>query len=305
MDLPRIVSLCPCGTEIVCALGFSECLVGRSHECDYPDTVTGLRPCTAPRQQRSVSAADGSAEDYLKEYLCEHSVDIDSIKQARPALIITSQDGHNVQDRREKLDTALASVFGSDRPRLISLDPRDLSGVLGSIDRVAQAMFRPERGVDLIRKLRSRISNVERRVRTLSVMPRVACIAGLDPLTVAGGWVPEMVLMAGGVCRLNQAGAPSKHIDWDMFFADDPEVVVVMDLAGGFSNAKGIIERLAAEPRWHSLKAAQRNKVCVVDGRVYFNRPGPRLTDSLELLAEMLHPEVFGSAHKGRDWAAY
>ncbi len=289
MPPPRIVSLLSSSTEIVAALGGTEWLVGRSHECDYPAAVLSLPVCSRPRVDPSASSLDidTQVKTLLAGQLSIYEVDGPLLASLRPDVILTQTlcEVCAVSDK-----DVLAALGPELLPgtQLVSLKPQCLAETWDDIQTVAAAMGVSSRGAEVVARLRSRFEALQQRVAPLP-RPRVACIEWLEPLMSAGNWVPELVDAAGGQSVVGEAGKHSPWLSWDELQAADPEVLVLMPC--GFDLERTIREAAAvmADPRWGALRAVQAGRVYAVDGNQYFNRPGPRLVDSAEMLAAIFH----------------
>jgi iron complex transport system substrate-binding protein len=185
---------------------------------------------------------------------------------------------------------------------VVSVSPSSLSEVWASIGEVASALGAADRGRALVDGLTGRITAVGEKSGGLAARPRVACVEWLDPLMAAGNWVPELVALAGGHGLFGTAGEHSPWLEWDLLREADPEVIVVMPCGFDRVRTRAELGRLTALPDFAGLDAARGGRIFVVDGNQYFNRPGPRLVESLEILAEILHPEIFSFGHEGRGW---
>jgi iron complex transport system substrate-binding protein len=189
-----------------------------------------------------------------------------------------------------------------DRPRIISLAPSALADVWADIERVAAALGAPEQGATLVAALQQRIEAIAAEGRLLRERPRVACIEWLDPLMAAGNWMPELVEMAGGVNLFGETGKHSPWMDWDDLVAADPDAILVLPCGFDIERTRRDLGLLTRRPGWNHLRAVRSGRVYLTDGNQYFNRPGPRLVESLEILAEVLHPDRFHFGHQGHGW---
>lgn len=298
----RIASLLPSSTEIVCALGFESALVARSHECDYPAAVRSLPAVTAPKfnpDGRSYEI-DQRVKAILQEATSVYRIDADLLKTLAPDVIVT-------QAQCEVCAVSLAEVervaceFLDVPARIISLEPNALADVLADFQRVADALGVPERGQALARALQTRMVAIAERAAPLP-KPTVATIEWIEPLMSAGNWMPELVKMAGGHNLFGVAGAHSPWLTWDDLIAANPDVIVILPCGYDIPTTERELPALTAHPAWASLQAVQTRRVYITDGNQYFNRPGPRLVESLEILAEILHPEHFNYGHEGTGW---
>jgi iron complex transport system substrate-binding protein len=301
--MQRIVSLIPSATEIVCALGFTDQLVGRSHECDFPASVRRLPVCTEPK-----FAPDGTSYEIdqrvkavLQEALSVYRVHADRLKELRPEVIVTQSQCEVCAVNLRDVEAAVCQWLNF-RPQIVSLEPGALTEVWTDIGRVAQALGVSQRGTELVEHLKQRMAAIAEKARALSAQPTVACIEWIEPLMAAGNWLPELVEMAGGVNLFGVAGKHSPWMTWEELLTRDPEVIVVLPCGFNLERAREEMRSLSQKPEWSGLKAVHHRQVYLTDGNQYFNRPGPRLVESLEILAEVLHPAVFHFGHEGKGW---
>ncbi len=299
----RIVTLLASATEIVSALGFKDSLVARSHECDFPVDVSSLPFCTEPKIDVSGSSydIDQRVKAVVRDGLSVYRVDSDALKSYEPDVIVT-QSQCEVCAVSEKDVLEATCDWLENRPRIVTLKPDALTDIWADIARVADALDAPDRGQALIRRLKARMASVEEEARAQLVRPTVACIEWIDPLMAGGNWMPELVVMAGGENLFGEAGKHSPWMNWDDLEKADPDVIVILPCGFDIARARKDMPALTGQPGWNRLSAVQNGRVCVADGNQYFNRPGPRIADSLEILAEMLHPDQFDYGHKGVGW---
>ncbi len=303
MPEPRIVSLIASATEIVAALGFVNQLVGRSHECDYPPSVERLPACSEPKidVKGSSREIDDRVKDVLRQAVSVYRVHADVLDSLRPTHVITQTQCEVCAVSLKDVEAAVCELVSS-QPQIVSLEPMCLADVWTDIQRVANALDAEERGRTLAASLQERLESLRRATRGLAETPTIACIEWIEPLMCAGNWVPELVEIAGGRDVLGTAGAHSPYMTWDDLIAADPDVIAVMPCGFDMDRARSEMPVLTADPRWPSLRAVQSGRVFITDGNQYFNRPGPRLVESAEILAELLHPGRFDFGHQGRGW---
>jgi iron complex transport system substrate-binding protein len=301
--MPRIISLIASATEIVCALGFEEQIVGRSHECDYPPSVQRLPICTQPKFDPDGTSyeIDQRVKAIVQEGLSVYRVDGAKLRDLEPDVIVTQSHCEVCAVSLRDVERAVCAWLSA-CPQLVSLAPNGLADVWTSIEQVADALKVPERGAEVIRRLQSRMRAIAERTRGLTHRPSVACIEWIDPLMAAGNWMPELVEMAGGVNRFGVAGAHSPWMTWEQLRDANPEVIVLMPCGFDIARTRRDLPLLANKPKWPRLRAVRDDRVFLADGNQYFNRPGPRLVESLEILAELLHPEMFAFGHEGTGW---
>jgi iron complex transport system substrate-binding protein len=302
----RVVSLIASATEIVAALGCGDRLVGRSHECDYPPEVVRLPVLTEPKFK--VEGPSGAIDARVKEIvalgLSVYRVDADKLAAARPDLIVTQDHCEVCAVSLKDVEAALCRATGLDA-RVVSLRPDRLADLWSGIAEVAAALGVPERGVRLTAELRARMDAVAAKAHALQARPRVAVIEWIEPLMAGGNWMPELVAMAGGDNLFGEAGRHSPWMTWRALAEADPDVIFVQPCGFDIARAAREMPLLHAKPGWSALKAVRGGRVVVADGNQYFNRPGPRLADSLEILAEVLHPDAFPARHQGTGWLAW
>jgi len=298
----RIVSLLPSATEIVAALGLADRLVGRSHECDYPAAVESLPVLTAPKldPEGSSRAIHEAVGRILAEGISVYRVDADLLAALRPTHVVTQVHCEVCAVSLSDVRAALAAADGAaEAPEVIALGASDLDGVFADFRRVGSALHVPDRAAALEEQMRERIEAIREKGSAAGTRPRVAAIEWLDPLMAAGNWIPEMIEAAGGTSLFGRPGEHSPWLDPEELVRADPEVVVVFPC--GFSLARGLAEApsLWSIAGFMETSAARAGAVYVADGSQLFNRPGPRLAESLGAIAEMIHPDVFCSAPAG------
>ncbi|NNL84905.1 MAG: cobalamin-binding protein [Myxococcales bacterium] len=298
----RVASLLPSLTEIVCALGCREGLVGRSHECDYPADVSALPALTAPKfdPEGSSLAIDQRVRALVRDGLSVYRVDPEGLKAARPDVILTQDQCEVCAAGIADVELAVASWLGA-APRVLSLAPRHIDDVWGDIERVAVGLDIPERGRALARQLREATAKLSERAAATDTRPRLVCIEWIEPLMAAGNWMPELVELAGGIPVFGESGELSPWITWEDVVAADPDALLVMPCGFDVKRTRAELPILEALPGYTALRAVREGRVFIADGNQYFNRSGPRLLESLQILAELLHPECFDFGHRDRN----
>ncbi len=299
----RIVSLLPSATEIVCALGFQDQLVGRSHECDFPASVAKLPALTEAKFNPEGTSAeiDARVKKIVRDALSVYRVDAAKLRELRPDVIVTQSQCEVCAVSQSEVQAAVAQWLGA-RPTIVSLAPYSLEDVFTDLQHVADALDASSAGVKLVAGLRSRLDAIADRALTAPNRPRLATIEWIDPLMAAGNWMPTLVEMAGAV---NLFGRPGEHSPWMKFeelAANNPDTILISPCGFNIDRAAQDLPALTRRPEWPSLEAVRENRVFMADGNQYFNRPGPRLAESLEILAEIVHPELFHFGHEGSGW---
>lgn len=285
----HIVSLLPSATEIVGLLGLGEQLVGVTHECDFPHFVRSLPKVTRTLIPASATSAeiDRLVREQLRKKQALYELDTETLAQLEPDLIVTQALCDVCAVAEEEVRAAACAL--PSRPRVLNLKPQTLAEVFASIQQVAAAAGVESLGDEIVQVLAERVATVTHRAAGRP-RPRVAFLEWLDPPFSSGHWTPELIEIAGGVDCLGTAGARSRTVHVDEILAARPEIVFIA--CCGYSTARALedLPRLAATPGWTDLPAVRSGRVYVADGSQYFNRPGPRLVDSLELLAHALDP---------------
>ncbi len=301
--MTRIVSLLASATEIVHALGIGQYQVGRSHECDYPSAVESLPVCTRPKFgiEGNSREIDTAVKDVLREAVSVYEVLEETLEQLQPTHIITQSQCEVCAVNLKDVQLAVSGYLTCD-PEIVSLEPFFLRDVWTDIQAVAESLEAGKRGRELVRELQNRIDSVSARTRAIKTRPRVACIEWLEPLMIAANWMPELVEIAGGVNLISEAGKHSGSINWQQLAESDPDILILLPCGWDMQRITEEMYWLTDLPGWNSLKAVQNGRVYITDGNQYFNRPGPRLAESAEILAEIIHPETFSPTFEGKAW---
>ena len=285
----RVVSLLPSATEVVYALGVEP--VGVSHECDYPPAANEQPAVNRSRVDPDTTSAeiDRQVQD-AEESGGVYEIDRETLAELDPDLVI-SQGICDVCAVDEVRVREAVEGLGLDC-EVLTTDPHSLADVFADIERVGAALDREDRAAELVADLQARIDRVEERVRGLD-RPRTLVCDWLDPVMVAGHWVPGMVDIAGGAYGMAERGARSRPREWADVRAYDPEVLVAGPCGFGLDQTIRDLPALTDREGWDDLTAVREGRVYVVDGHHYVNRPGPRLVDTLEFLGWCLHPDAF------------
>lgn len=299
----RIVSLIASSTEIICALGCEDWLVGRSHECDFPESVKKLPICTATKFVTDGTSyeIDQRVKAILQEGLSVYRVDAEKLKQLRPDVIVTQTQCEVCAVSLRDVEAAVCELIDS-QPQIVSLQPNALDDVWADIMRVAEALGAHERGRMLVQQLQQRMAAIAEAAHALPNKPSVACIEWIEPLMAAGNWMPELVEMAGGLNLFGDAGKHSPWMTWEQLCEKDPDTIIVLPCGFDIPRTQQEMPVLMQKPEWLQLQAVRNHRVFLADGNQYFNRPGPRLVESLEILAEIFHPKFFSFSYAGTGW---
>lgn len=301
----RVVSLIASSTEMVCALGCGERLVGRSHECDHPAWVRGLPQVTRPKfaLDGGSYAIDQRVRALVEQGVSVYAVDAEALAALRPDVILT-------KTQCEVCAVSEADVLAATRAllpdaKVVPLHPGTLDDIWRDIMKVAAALGVPERGAQEVARLRGRMQAIDERARAFAARPRVACIEWIDPLMGAGHWTPELIRMGGGEDALEGMLGPGPQLDVATLATVDPDVILVAPCGFDIARTRGDLPALLERPGWGELRAVREGRVFIGDGNAYFNRPGPRVAETLEIVAEILHPDGFRFGHEGTGWVRH
>ena len=302
----RIVSLIASATEMVHALGLGEFQVGRSHECDYPAAVTALPVCTKPKFDVNGDSReiDRRVKETLQSAFSVYDVFEDALDRLQPTHIVTQTQCEVCAVSLKDVERALSDRFAS-RPKVVALEPNSLDDIFEDLMRLARACGVETRGAELVASMKEEMSSISACARVAGRRPRVAAIEWQEPLMAAGNWVPEQISMLGAENLFGVAGAHSPWMEWKDLAAADPDVIVFMPCGYDLKRTREEMHWLTARPDWKDLRAVRQAQVFLADGNQYLNRPGPRVVDSLQILAEILFPEIFEARFRGAGWERF
>jgi iron complex transport system substrate-binding protein len=306
MSEKRIISLLPAATEIICALGLEHQLVGRSHECDYPETVKALPVCSSAKfiSGSDSAAIDKQVKDILSSALSIYEIDKHKVGELRPDVIITQAQCEVCAVSLKDVEDAMENLTDTET-QIISLEPHGLEDVLKDIETLAERLDVTENGKDLLETLTERISLIKHKLKFQDHKPTVGCIEWLSPLMIAGNWTPEMVEIAGAIPVLATPGKHSPFIDFTALQEAAPDILIILPCGFSIERTLQEIRLLLDLPGWYDLAAVKNNRVYIADGNHYFNRSGPRIVDSIEILAEIIHPKQFVFGYEGQGWVKF
>ncbi len=301
MTRPRIVSLLPAATEIVAGLGALDLLVGRSHACDFPAAAQTLPALTQPRIDPFKPSAllDREMRATLEAALSIYRIDADALRQLAPDLVLTQTLCAACAVHPDDLAAALRN-WTSAKPVIIALSAMRIDAVYADITDIAAALGRRLAGEALVTRIGARFAGVSARI-TPERPVRVVALEWLDPLMAGGNWLPELIEIAGGDPLLAQTGTHSPWLTAEALAAADPDTLLLMPCGFMLERVCAEAPRFLARPEIAGLRAVREGRVFALDGNAYFNRPGPRLADSAEILAEILHPPAV-NRFEGHAW---
>ncbi|PYM15938.1 MAG: hypothetical protein DMD81_13775 [Candidatus Rokuibacteriota bacterium] len=295
----RVASLLPSATEIVCAVGAETDLVGISHECDFPESVRHLPALTRARLRpvTGSGAIDREVRTVLQQALAVYEIELAQLEAARPDVIVTQDLCDVCAVSFDDVCAATAKLVH--RPiRLVNLHPTRLDDIWADIRRVAEALGRSAEGANVVSALQARMAGITERSRACAGRPRVLAIEWLDPVMIAGMWMPELIGRAGGAPLVTRPGDHAPTLTREELMALDPDVVLITPCGFPLQRTLDELELFRASLPWESWRAPRDGRVYVADGNAFFNRPGPRIVESLEILAACVHPEAFGDVRR-------
>ena len=303
----RICSLLPSGTEIVFALDLGDQLVAITHECDVParaGTIPIITCSTIDQAARGSRDIHNHVTEALHRGSSIYSLDHELLERLDPNLILTQELCEVCAISYEEVAKAVhrLEVTLPGRRTVLSLEPHDLAGVLHSIEQVGDAAGVHGRAAALVRALRDRINHIASIAHTAPIQLRVFAMEWLDPPYTAGHWVPEMIRLAGGRDEMSREGAPSVQVSWEEIARYDPDILVLMPCSFSLERTINEFGTLQVPAAWQHLKAVQSERVYAVEGATYFSRSGPRTVDGLQILAEIMHPELFPRTSPPNAW---
>ncbi len=302
----RVVSLISSATEIVVALGLGDLLVGRSHECDFPESIRGLPVCSEPRIDVNASSAeiDRQVRAAVGDALSIYKVDAALLNELQPTHVITQTQCEVCAVSLKDVEQALCQMVSS-QPRIIAHEPNSLDDIWKDIQRTADELGHPERGVELVSSLQNRLQAIRVAGESRGHRPKILCLEWLSPMMSAGNWVPELIEIAGGKSLLSTPGQHSPYFSWMDLLQANPDVILMMPCGFDIPRTVSELGVLFDAPEWFELRAVQQGRVYVADGNQFFNRPGPRIVESAEILAEVLFDpghQRLDARHHGTGW---
>ena len=302
----KIVSLLPSCTETICKLGYSENLVGISHECDYPNSISGLPVLTKARvsSERNSIEINQCVSDLLEKGLSVYDVHASLLKSLSPDIIVTQAQCEACAVSLDQVKE-IVSNWTRNKTEIISLEPNNLNEVWNSFDIIANAIDAPQSYSILKTEINERFKLLKDKLNETRKKPTILCIEWIEPIMVAANWVPELVGIAGGRNVMSVSGEDSNFCSWDEVEKTNPDIIIMMPCGFEIKRTLEDLHYLQKKEGWHKLKAVKENQVYVVDGNQYFNRPGPRLVESLEILIEIIHLDKFDFGHKDIGWEKF
>jgi len=298
--MPRIVSFLPSATEMACALGLADSIVGITHECDYPPQIKG-KPVVVrnvlPLERMSQSEIDRAVAERIREGQSLYQIDEDLLRELAPDLILTQNLCQVCAPSGNEVSQVIKAL--SKTPQILWLTPQSLSEIFDNVRELGAATGRTAEAEGLVNDCLARLETLSNRTKTISHKPRVFCMEWLEPVFASGHWVPELVKIAGGIDELGRERGESVRISWEDITAWAPEVLVIMPCGFNLQQTTKQVSSVfgySSSP-FFDLPAVRNGRVYAVDANSYFARPGPRVVEGAELLAQLIHPELFDGAH--------
>jgi iron complex transport system substrate-binding protein len=298
----RIVSLLPSATELLFAIGAGDEVVAVTHECDHPEAVRALPAVTAnvlDHQGRAPASIDRHLNQARHEGSSIYALDEDALARLRPDLIVTQELCDVCAVAYRDVTAAVRRLPGS--VDVLSLEPSSLRDIVATVTTLGDVTGHVAGATALAGSMSERIAAVAQRPRP-HPEPVVACVEWTDPIMAGGHWVPEMVRLAGGGDALGHEGEPSRYVDWDAVMQARPEVMVLMPCGFGLDRTLELAPEMTERPGFGDLPCARHGRVAAVDGSSFFNRPGPRIVDGLEILAAILRGQPGSPLPRGAAW---
>lgn len=292
----RICSFLPSATEILYELGMGDNVVGITHECDFPPDAS--KRTVVVRSVFDASKLNSAEIDKLIVQLVQerkdvYVVDDNALKNADPDLIVAQGLCEVCSPHMKELDRAMNIL--NNKPQVIVLDPHDLDEILLSIGQVAKKVGREQKGEEVIAALKRRINHISSIAQNARNKTKVLCIEWLDPIFTSGHWVPQMVELVGAVNGVSKRGEPSRKMDWKEVVEFDPDIIVLMPCGFDVERTMNELWRIEKREEWNRLGAVKNKAVFATDASSYFSRPGPRTVAGLEILAKIIHPDLFNT----------
>ena len=308
--MPRIVSFLPSATEIACALGLADSLVGITHECDYPPEVRN-KPVVVrnvlPIEQMSQSEIDRAVAERMHKGESLYQIDEELLRTLAPDLILTQNLCQVCAPSVNEVSQVIKTLGHT--PEILWLTPQSLSEIFDNVRELGAATGRTAEAAQLIANCEARLAQLSARLEGVTERPRVFCLEWLDPVFASGHWVPELVKLAGGVDVLGSERGESVRVTWEQVVAAAPEVVIIMPCGFNLEQTMKQIwsvfgfQKSEAARQFFELPAVRNGRVYAVDANSYFARPGPRVVEGAELLARLIHPELFSGEPVPSDFA--
>ena len=297
---PKIVSLLPSATETLTLLGLESQIVGRSHACDFPQSILTIPAVTSPRLDPSASSKviHDNVMDLVKNATGVYDIDVEMLQKLKPDFIITQDQCEVCAVNKSDLEKALESVLDH-KVEIISLSPMSFDDVLNDMSTLGKLFNKVAVAEEYVNNFKEEIRIMAHRHKLDKFKPEVVCVEWLDPYMVSGNWIPEMVEIAGGINMIGKKNEHSPWTTWEEIAKADPDKLIFMPCGFSMEQTVSELDEIANTEAWKKLRAVRTGNVFITDGNNFFNRPGPRIRESVEILAEIIQPELFLFGHAG------
>ncbi len=299
----NIVSLLPNATEIVCAMGYGDHLVGCSHECDYPAWIANLPACTKSKvlPEGPSKTIDANVQNLVQQGLSVYEVDGDQLQKLQPDVIITQMQCELCAASPDDVHVAVEQYLNY-QPKIVTLMPNTLQEVWEDFDKIGEGIGDPNASQRLKDNIEREMADIAEKASHIVANPRTAIIEWIDPLMFGGNWIPKLVEYAGGLNLFTKEGQHSPIQDFEALASANPDKIIVTPCGFDMTQTKAEMATLEQYKGWQQLDAVKNKEIYIADGHQYFNRSGPRLLESLKILGEILHPSYFDYGMKGKGW---
>jgi len=287
----RIASLLPSATEIAFALGLGDQVVAVSHECDYPSEAAKRPVLTKSTIHGKIHASHEVDDEVAKRGGDIYEIDEKLLESLKPDLILTQELCAVCAVSYSKVKEA-ARVLDAET-RIVSLEPSSLEDIVQNIRLVGKIAGRTAQAHKLTSRMSERMKKVKEKTRTVPRRPRVAFLEWLRPPWIGGHWIPQMIDYAGGIDNIGTLGKPSRKVEWKEIVEYEPEIIILSPCGYDVKQVLAEVHTLSAYSSWDDIPAFRTSNIHAVNASAYFSRPGPRIVDGLELLARIIHPELF------------
>lgn len=299
----NIVSLLPNATEIVDQLGYGQHLVGSSHECDHPEWVQDLPACTQTKilPEGSSREIDANVQNLVQQGLSVYEVNGDLLKKLEPDIIITQMQCELCAASPEDVENAVSQYLDY-QPQVVTLAPNNLQDVWEDFHKIGRALGDEAKSQELEDRIKTQMAHIAEKAAEIPGNPKVAMVEWIDPLMMGGNWIPKLVEYASGFNLFTREGEHSPMLNFEDLKEADPDKIIITPCGFDLKHTKEELPSLTEREDWQQLRAVKNKEVYLADGHQYFNRSGPRLLETLEILAEILHPNYFDFNHRKKAW---
>ena len=296
----------PSATEIVEKLGLIDSLVGRSHECDFPEKVKKLPVLTGPKFQSDGTSKSINTEvsKLIQDGLSVYWVNTELLNELKPDFILTQSQCEVCAVSMKEVEEAVCNIISSN-PKIINLEPLGYNDLFKDFINAGNDLNATARANDLVKHIESEIEKVEVITNDIEEKKSVACIEWIEPMMNAGNWIPTVIEKAGGINTLGKESSHSHYITMKDLIKVNPDIILVMPCGFDIKRTLEEMYLLESDKEWENLRAVQMDNVYITDGNQYFNRPGPRILESVQIVAEILYPEIFNFGLKNKAWIKF